>query len=153
MSDSLRPHGLYSPWNSPGQSARVGSLSLLQGILPTQRLNPGLPHCRRMDSLPTEISGKPNREDYVSHLKGNLILNEGWLKSGMQIAGGSYGEVQNQSGKHKKWENTGKVNWGSRPRLETEMNNKNRMVTPFVSKEIEKQPNTSDWKHEENMKL
>ena len=32
VSDSLRPHGLYSPWNSPGQITGVGSLSLLQGI-------------------------------------------------------------------------------------------------------------------------
>ena len=31
VSDSLRPHGLYSPWNSPGQNTRMGSLSLLQG--------------------------------------------------------------------------------------------------------------------------
>ena len=45
-SDSLRPRGLHSPWNSPGQNTRVGSLSLLQGIFPTQGLNPGLPHCR-----------------------------------------------------------------------------------------------------------
>ena len=36
MSDSSRPHGLYSPWNSPGQNTGVGSLSLLQGIFPTQ---------------------------------------------------------------------------------------------------------------------
>ena len=36
MSDSLRPHGLYSPWNSPGYNTGVGSLSLLQGIFPTQ---------------------------------------------------------------------------------------------------------------------
>ena len=36
MSDSLQPHGLYSPWNSPGQSTGVGSLSLLQGIFPTR---------------------------------------------------------------------------------------------------------------------
>ena len=46
MSNSLRPHGLYSPWNSPGQNTGVGSLSLLQGIFPTQGLNPGLPYCR-----------------------------------------------------------------------------------------------------------
>ena len=46
LSDFLRPHGLYSPRNSPGQNTRVGSLSLLQGIFPTQELNPGLPHCR-----------------------------------------------------------------------------------------------------------
>ena len=31
MSDSLRLHGLSSPWNSPGQNTGVGSLSLLQG--------------------------------------------------------------------------------------------------------------------------
>ena len=32
VSDSLRPYGLYSPWNSPGQNTGVDSLSLLQGI-------------------------------------------------------------------------------------------------------------------------
>ena len=46
VSDSLRPHGLYSWWNSPGQNTGVGSLSLLQGIFPTQGSNLGLPHCR-----------------------------------------------------------------------------------------------------------
>ena len=34
--------GLYSPWNSPGQNTGVSSLSLLQGIFPTQGSNPGL---------------------------------------------------------------------------------------------------------------
>ena len=42
------PHWLYSPWNSPGQNTGVGSLSLLQGIIPTQGSNPGLPCCRRI---------------------------------------------------------------------------------------------------------
>ena len=98
MSDSLRTHGLHSPWNFPGQHTGVDSLSLLQGIFPTQGLNPGLLHCRQIlyqlshkgsprilewvaypfsggflhsrielvspawqaDSLPTELSGKPN---------------------------------------------------------------------------------------------
>ena len=46
VSDSLQPRGLYGPWNSPGQNTGVGGLSLLQGIFPTQGLNPGLPHCR-----------------------------------------------------------------------------------------------------------
>ena len=46
MSNSLWPHRLYSPWNSPGQDTRVGGLSLFQGIFPTQGLNPGLPHWR-----------------------------------------------------------------------------------------------------------
>ena len=45
MTNSLRPRGVYSPWNSPGQNTGVGSLSLLQGIFPTQGLNPGLVHC------------------------------------------------------------------------------------------------------------
>ena len=43
-----RPHGLYIPWNSPGQNTGVGSLSLLQGIFPSQGSNPGLPHCRQI---------------------------------------------------------------------------------------------------------
>ena len=54
VSDSLWPHGLYSPWNSPVQNTGVGSLSLFQPrtsiswIFPTQGSNPGLPHCRRI---------------------------------------------------------------------------------------------------------
>ena len=48
MSDPLRPHVLYSPWNSPVQNTGVLSCSLLQGIFPTQGSNPGLPHCRRI---------------------------------------------------------------------------------------------------------
>ena len=44
--DSLRPHDLYSPWNSPGQN--TGSLSLLHGIFLTQGSNPGLLHCRQI---------------------------------------------------------------------------------------------------------
>ena len=48
VSDSFRPRGLYSSWNSLGQNSGVGSLSLLQGIFPTQGLNPGLPHCRQI---------------------------------------------------------------------------------------------------------
>ena len=46
MSNSLRPHRLYSPWNSPGQNSGVGSPSFLQEIFSTQRSNPGLLHCR-----------------------------------------------------------------------------------------------------------
>ena len=45
ISYSLRPHGLYSPWNAPGQNTGKGSHSLLQWIFPTQGSNPGLPHC------------------------------------------------------------------------------------------------------------
>ena len=48
MANSLRPHGLYSPWNSLGQNTRVGSLSLLQGIFTIHGSNPGLPQCRHI---------------------------------------------------------------------------------------------------------
>ena len=38
----------YTVHHSPGQSPRVGSLSLLQGIFLTQKLNWGLLHCRQI---------------------------------------------------------------------------------------------------------
>ena len=44
VSDSLRPHGLYSPWNSPGQNTGMGSCS----PFPIQGSNPGLLRCRRI---------------------------------------------------------------------------------------------------------
>ena len=68
VSDSLQSHGLYSPRNSPGQNTGVGSLSLPQGIFPTQGSNSGLPHCRRI-SLPAEPQGKPKNTG-----KGSLSL-------------------------------------------------------------------------------
>ena len=48
VSNSLRPHGLYSPRNSPGQNAGMDSCSILQGIFPTQGSNLRLGHCRRI---------------------------------------------------------------------------------------------------------
>ena len=42
------PWTIYSSWNSEGKNTGVGSCSLLQGIFPTQGLNPSLPHCRQM---------------------------------------------------------------------------------------------------------
>ena len=54
----MQLHGLYSPWNSPGQNTRVGSLSLLQRVVPTQGSNPG-PPILQVDSLPAEPQGKP----------------------------------------------------------------------------------------------
>ena len=46
VSNSLWPHRLYRPWNSSGRNTGVGNPSLLQGIFPTQGLNPGFLHCR-----------------------------------------------------------------------------------------------------------
>ena len=51
MSNSRRPQGMQltgilCPWNSPGNNARGGGHSLLQGNFLTQGSNPGLLHCR-----------------------------------------------------------------------------------------------------------
>ena len=52
VSDCLQPRGLeltrlLPPCDSPGRNTRVGCYFLLQRIIPTQGLNPGLPHCRQ----------------------------------------------------------------------------------------------------------
>ena len=70
VSDSLQPYGLYSPWNSPGQDTGVGSLSLLQGIFPTQGLNPVL----QADSLPSEPQGKPNMIEVLVNATMTIIF-------------------------------------------------------------------------------
>ena len=67
MWDSLQPHGLYSPWNSPGQNTGVGSLSLLQGLSPTQSLNLGLPHCRQL-LYQLSHKGSPRKLEWVAYL-------------------------------------------------------------------------------------
>ena len=60
------PHGPYSPWNSPGQNTGVGSLSLLQGIFPTQGSNPGLPHCRQI-LYQLSHRGSPRTLEWVAY--------------------------------------------------------------------------------------
>ena len=76
VSNSLQPHGLYSPWSSLGQNTGVGSLSLLQGISPTQRSNPGLPCCRQIlyqlshkGSPPLRLVRKNSQLLFLSHVK------------------------------------------------------------------------------------
>ena len=66
VSDSLQPHELYNPYNSPGQNTRVGSRSVLQGIFPTQGSNPGLPYCRW---IPYQLShkGSPRILEWVAY--------------------------------------------------------------------------------------
>ena len=56
--DYLQPHGLYSPWDCPGQNTGVGSLSLLQGNLPNPGIEPRSP-ALQADCLPAEPQGKP----------------------------------------------------------------------------------------------
>ena len=57
VSDSLRPHWLYSPWNSPGQNTGVGSLSLLQG------------------------SSQPRDQTPVSHIAGRFFTSEATMEA------------------------------------------------------------------------
>ena len=88
--DSLRPHGLYSLWNSPGQDIGVGSLSFLQGIFPTQRANPGLPHCRQI-LYQRSHKGSPRILEWVAYpfcgscinflSAGKLLLQTSCLKT------------------------------------------------------------------------
>ena len=88
-SDSLRLHGLYSSWNSPGQNTRVGSLSHLQGIFPTQGSNSGIPHCRQ---IPYQLShkGSPLSLHRAWKLRwrqpgSSCELSETYLKAGKQV--------------------------------------------------------------------
>ena len=62
MSNSLwlrvqKPARLLCPWDFPGKNTGVGYHFLLQGIFPTQELNPGLLHCRQiLHSLSHRVS-------------------------------------------------------------------------------------------------
>ena len=70
QSNSLRPYGLYSPCNSPGQNTGVGSLSLLQGFVPTQGSSPGLLHCRQILILDVYLKVAKRVNLKNSHHKG-----------------------------------------------------------------------------------
>ena len=87
VSNSFQPHGWYRQWNSPDRNTGVGSHSLLQGMFPTQRLNPCLPYCRWI-LYHLSHKGRPshmerpnnwvvrNAEKKISHLlSGNLGSN------------------------------------------------------------------------------
>ena len=61
----MRPQGLNSPWNSPGQNTGVGSLSLLHGNLPKQGCGPRSA-ALQADSLTAELPGKPKNPGVAS---------------------------------------------------------------------------------------
>ena len=66
VSNSLRPHGLHSPGNSPAPNTWVGSLSLLHGTVPTQGSNPGL-LCRRWILYQLSHKGSPRILEWVAY--------------------------------------------------------------------------------------
>ena len=76
VSNSLRPHELYSPWKSPGQNTGMGSLSLLQGIFPTQRSKPSLPHCRQ---ILYQLSHKGSLNNTLEGINSKITEAEEWI--------------------------------------------------------------------------
>ena len=103
VSSSVWPHGLQSPWNSPCQNTGVGSLSLLQGIFPTQRLNPDLPHCGQIlyqlshkgsprilkwVAYPSSGSSWPRNQTRVSCIAGRFFTS--WATGEAQVFLASY---------------------------------------------------------------
>ena len=89
VSDSLRLHGIYSPWNSAGQNTGVGSLSFLQGIFPTQGLKPDLPRCRQI-LYQLSHKGSPRTLEWVAYpFSRGSSRRRNWTESS-HIAGGFF---------------------------------------------------------------
>ena len=85
----VTPWTIYSPWNSPGQNTGVGSLSLLQGIFPTQGSNPGLPHCSWI-LYPLSHKGSPRIPEWVAYpFSSRSFLPRNWTRVSC-IAGGFF---------------------------------------------------------------
>ena len=78
MSDSLRPHGLYSP----GQNTEVGNLSLLKGIFPNQGSNPGLPHCGQI-LYQLSHQGSPRILEWVAY---PFSSGSSWPRNGTRVS-------------------------------------------------------------------
>ena len=86
VSNSLWLQGLYSPWNSPGQNTEVGSLSLLQGIFPTQGSNPGFPHCRDI-LYQLSHKGSPNWSIADLQYYVSFICTAKWFRRKLLLSG------------------------------------------------------------------
>ena len=70
VSDSLHPHGLYSPWNSPGQKTEAVAIPFSKGS--SQPRDQTQISQLQADSLPAEPPGKPKNT-----LKENQMLRLG----------------------------------------------------------------------------
>ena len=73
---ALQADSLPTELSGKPQNTGVGSLSLLQGIFPTEGVNPGLLHFRQF--LPAEPQGKPRNTGVgsLSLLQGNFPTQE-----------------------------------------------------------------------------
>ena len=78
----LKPHGLQPPrllcpWDFPGKNTGVGCHFLLQGLFPTQGLNPGLQHCRQI-LYRLSYEGSPT---FLHTFVFYLIASENWYST------------------------------------------------------------------------
>ena len=64
------PPGSSLHGDSPGKNTGVGCQFLLQGIFPTQELNPGLPHCRQ---TLYRLSHQGSPDPAYTHVKCNYL--------------------------------------------------------------------------------
>ena len=65
-SPALQADSLQSEPPGKPKNTGVGSLSLLQGIFPTQGSNPGLPHCKQI-LYPLSHQGSPRILEWVAY--------------------------------------------------------------------------------------
>ena len=70
------PPGSTVHGDSPGKNTGVGCHALLQGIFPTQGLNPGLPHCRWILYQTSRPPGKP-----WEYQMNTIFMSQTYLKS------------------------------------------------------------------------
>ena len=71
MSNSLQPHGLYSPWNSPGENAGVGRFS-------QPRVKQTSPALQADSSLPTWTSLVAETVKCLSTMRETQVRSLGW---------------------------------------------------------------------------
>ena len=76
----LQPTGLLCPWNFPGKNTGVCFHFLLQGIFPTQRLNPGVPHCRQT-LYHMILQGSPSHLKVITKSKAPTALTPSCTRS------------------------------------------------------------------------
>ena len=87
----LKPSRLLRPRDAPGKNSGVGCQALLQGIVPTQGLNPFLRDWQE-DSSPSESAGKPviyPQKDFWRSINTQCLINHKnwWRKTLLAIRG------------------------------------------------------------------
>jgi len=76
-----------------GQNTGVGSLSLLQGVFPTQGSNPGLPHCRQIlyqlshKGSPSKQTARRSNQSILKETSPGISLEGMMLKLKLQYSG------------------------------------------------------------------